>query len=294
MRRSWIAPLLLTVAACAAPALAEPPKPLLWKVSDDDNALYLLGSFHLLKPSDYPLAPSTDAAFADAERVVFELSPSDLSSPALVQGMQQAALRSDGRTLQQSLPPETWAKLEAHLASRGQAAANFQAMDAWFVSLMVAIIEMQAAGLDATAGLDKHFAQRTVDAGKPTGGLETIAQQIALFEEMTPQQQVESLQDTLEEIDELQASIEKMHALWRAGDADGLYAETGAEMKVEFPELYARVNRDRNLAWLPRLKQMLDDSDGDDTLVIVGAMHLLGDDGVVELLRREGYTVERL
>ena len=292
MRLRWCV-LWLLLAGCA-PAVAEPPVPLLWKVSDADNAVYLLGSFHLLKPSDYPLAPGTDAAFEDAELVVFELSPDDLSSPALAQAMAGAALRGDGRTLQQALPAATWKQLETHLRSRRMDPVAMQQYDAWFVSLLIAITEMQTAGLATDHGLDRHFAQRTVAAGKPTRGLESIDEQIALFEGMTQAQQVQSLQSTLDEVADLRGVIDEMHRLWRSGDEAGLFAATGAEMKREFPDLYARMNRDRNQAWLPELRRLLDESDGDDALVIVGAMHLLGEDGVVEGLREAGYSVERL
>ena len=78
---------------CSACAQAAPPKPLLWKVSDADNHVYLLGSFHALRPDDYPLAPSVDAAIADAEKVVFEMSPAELRSPELPLKMAQALIR---------------------------------------------------------------------------------------------------------------------------------------------------------------------------------------------------------
>ena len=273
---------------------ADSYRPLLWKVDDGDNSVYLLGSFHLLKPSDYPLPAATDAAFEDAELVVFELSPDDLSSPALAQAMAGAALRGDRRTLQQALPAATWKKLKAHLQSRRIDPVAMQQYDAWFVSLLIAITEMQTAGLATDHGLDRHFAERTVAAGKPARGLETIDAQIALFEGMTQEQQVQSLQSTLDEVADMRAAIDEMHRLWRAGDEAGLFAATGAEMKAGFPALYARMNRDRNQAWLPELRALLDHSTSDDALVIVGAMHLLGEDGVVEGLRAAGYRVERL
>ena len=292
MKLRWFAALLL-LAACA-PAVAEPPRPLLWKVSDADNSIYLLGSFHLLKPTDYPLAPSTDAAFDDAEQVVFELAPSDLTSPELAQAMAGAALRGDGRTLEQALPEATWKALKAHLQGRGIDPVKMQQYDAWFVSLLVALTEMQVAGLTTDHGLDKHFADRTVAAAKRTRGLETIDQQIALFEGMTQEQQVQSLESTLEDIADMRGVIDEMHRLWRAGDEAGLFAATGAQMRDEFPALYDRMNRDRNRAWIPELRALLEESDEDDALVVVGAMHLLGEDGVVEGLRKAGYRVERL
>lgn len=292
MRKTLFAALLLSLAAGVAHA--EPPKPLLWKVSDADNSIYLLGSFHLLKDSDYPLADSTYAALEDAERVVFELAPSEMNDPALGQKMGAAAMRTDGTTLQQSVPEETWNQLLAFTIKRGMPIANLQRFEAWFVGLIVSLTEMQALGLDPEKGLDKHFAQRAAEAGKPVSGLETGDQQIALFDGMDATQQLQYLQDTLSELANVEAEIDKMHGLWRSGDGQALYAATGAEMKAEYPALYQRINVDRNRAWLPRLAGMLDDSDSDDTLVVVGALHLLGDDGVLAMLKAKGYQVERL
>lgn len=294
MTLRWTLALLL--AACAPAALAEPPTPLLWKVSDADNSIYLLGSFHLLKPGDYPLAPQVDAAFEDAERLAFELAPSEMGSPALQQAMALAARRSDGRTLQAALPAETWAALEAYAATGALPlqAPQMQGLDAWFVSLLISITEMQRQGMDPKLGLDAHFVARAAAAGKPGEGLETGAQQIALFEEMAPEAQVQGLRDTLESAPRLEAEIARLHALWRAGDAAGLYALSAGEMKAKYPDFYRRINSDRNLAWLPRLRAMLDGPGGDDTLVVVGALHLLGEEGMIALLREAGYTVERL
>lgn len=285
---------LLLCAAAAGCARAEPARPLLWKVSDADNSIYLLGSFHFLKPTDYPLADSTYAALEDAERVVFELSPAEMGDPALGRKMATAALRTDGKTLQQSLPQATWNELSAYAARRNLPISDFQPFEAWFVSLRVGVNEMMAMGLDPDMGLDKHFAERAVAAGKPVMGLETGEQQIALFDGMDPGQQLQALQDTLSELPGIEAEIDQMHALWRAGDGDGLFAASGADMKANYPALYQRVNVGRNQDWLPRLSGLLDHSTGDDALVVVGAMHLVGEDGVVAMLEAKGYTVERL
>lgn len=284
----------LLLAAVAGSACAEPPKPLLWKVSDADNSIYLLGSFHLLKPGDYPLSPDVYAALDDADTVVFELSPAEMNDPALGQKMGQVARRSDGKTLQAALPAETWAQLVDYAAKRGIALQNFQGLDTWFMGLVIGITEMQIAGLDSSLGLDKHFAERALAAGKQVGALETADQQFAMFDSMSPAEQLQQLQDALGDVASMEQEINRMHALWRAGDAEALYAETASEMKVEYPDLYQRLNVARNLAWLPRVRAMLDEEDSDQTLVVVGAMHLLGEEGLVHLLRNAGYTVERL
>lgn len=285
--------LLVLLAVCCSCASAGPPKPLLWKVSDADNEIYLLGSFHLLKADDYPLAAQVDAAFEDAENVLLELSPQELSDPALAMKMAAAAQLAGGRDLQQILPAATWKQLEAYASQRGIPVANLKAFEPWFVSLLISITEMQRLGLNPEFGLDRHFAERAGKANKPAAGLETGAEQIALFDGMSEKEQLQSLQDTLDDLDEIETAINKMHGQWRAGDGDALFGELAAEMKGKYPQLYQRINVNRNIAWMPKLQALLRDKK-DDTLVVVGAMHLLGADGVVARLKAKGYKVERL
>ena len=295
--------LTLFAAACLAIALpaaavAAPPVPLLWKVSDGDNAVYLLGSFHLLKPSDYPLAPEVDAALADAESVVFEISPEEMQSPELAAGMMQAGLRTDGTTLDQQLGPDLAADLRAWSAAQPQGvpvnAEMLQRFEPWFAALTVSLMQMTAMGLDPALGLDQHFMARAAEAGKPVEGLETAAQQIALFDGMAPAEQVQMLADALQDAAAGTDRLEALHADWRAGRVDALWNGMAADMRREYPQLYQRINVDRNEAWLPALAARLEAPGTDDTLVVVGALHLLGEDGVVEGLRERGYTVERL
>lgn len=285
---------LLILSLCCACARADAPKPLLWKVSDADNSVYLLGSFHLLKGSDYPLAASTDAAFADAEKLVFEVPPAELEDPTLPTRFFKAGLRGDGVTLQASLPPKTWRKLEAYGPANGLPVASLQTLEPWLVSLLVSSIEMKKQGLDKDLGLDKHFSAMAIKSGKPTQGLETSDEQIALFDGMSPAEQLALLQDTLDELDNSAKRIEELHALWRAGDSQKLFDKTGSEMKTKYPSLYARVNTDRNRAWLPQVQKLLDAHKSDDILIVVGSLHLLGSDGLVAMLKAKGYTVERL
>ncbi len=285
-------PLILTLASTAAHA--ETPKPMLWKVSDADNSLYMLGSFHLLKDSDYPLAKSTDAAFEDAEQLVFEISPEEMNNPALGQKMAQAAMRTDGKTLQQSMSEATWKQLEAFAAERKMPIANFQGFEPWFVTLIMSVTEMQKIGLNPELGLDKHFMNRAAKAGKPAKGLETGESQIAVLDGMSAKLQEQSLQDLLDDAGNMKTEIDKMHDIWRKGDDKGLFDLMTREMVEKYPELYQSINVDRNKAWLPKLDALLKDNDKDDVLVVVGALHLLGKDGVVEMLKDKGYKVERM
>lgn len=284
-----------------APAAKTPPVPLLWKVSDRDNALYLLGSFHLLKPDDYPLSPDIDTAFADAEKLVFELAPSEMSSPQLAMQMAQAAMRGDGTLLDSELPPalatafRDWAAANAaSLAASGMNAQALQMFEPWFAALLVSLTELGKQGLDPKLGLDAHMAARAATANKPAQGLETGAEQIAFLDGMARGEQLQFLQEALDQAQPGNDELRAMHDHWRRGDADALWTGMGQEMRREFPALYRRINVARNDAWVATLQQRLQKDGRDDTLVVVGALHLLGEDGVVEKLRAKGYAVERV
>ena len=295
--------LLASASVLAADTAKAPaaPVPLLWKVSDKDNAVYLLGSFHLLRPGDYPLSSDADAAFADAERVLFELSPEEMRSPALPQLMAQAAIRTDGKTLQQDLDAETWARFEAWgrtnqatLQQMGLSPQMLTVFEPWFIAVTISIVEMTKQGLDPKLGLDNHFMDQALAAGKPTGGLERAQEQIAVLDGMDATEQRQFLAESLQEAEKGAAETQRLHAAWRRGDAEELWNGMVADMRTQYPRLYQRINVDRNDAWVPKIRRILDQPGDDDALVVGGALHLLGDDGVVEKLRARGYQVERI
>jgi uncharacterized protein len=293
------ATVLLTCVAQAA--VAAPPVPLLWMVSDADNSVYLLGSFHLLKPDDYPLSKDVDAAFADSESLVFEIPPEEIASPALAAQMAQAALRTDGTQLDSELSPVLNADLRtwtgAHAASlqkMGMDAQSLQMFQPWFAGLVISMVQMTDEGLDPRLGLDQHFAAEARTHGKPTSGLETGAQQIAFLAQMDHVEQLQFLGESLSESNQGKQELETLHGAWRNGDAHALWNGMAADMKRHYPKLYAHIDVERNDAWVPKIEQRLKAAGHDDTLVVVGALHLLGSDGVVEKLRAKGYKVERI
>ena len=282
------------LAVVLAPAVhAEPPVPLLWKVSDADSSLYLLGSFHLLATEDYPLSADVEAAFADAESLLFELSPEEMSSPTLGARMAEAATRKRPGSLEQDLGRELWTELGRYADENDLALEWLARFDPWFAALTVGLLEMGKQGLDPRLGLDRHFMQAADRAGKPAGGLELGEEQIAVLAGMSLDEQRQMLAEALQQAGEGQAKSRALHQAWRAGDADWLWKEMAAELKRDYPALYRRINVQRNDAWLETLEQSLVQGD-DDVLVVVGALHLLGEDGVVEKLRAKGYRVERI
>lgn len=292
--RSVIALGLALLVASSASIAQTTPKPLLWKVSDGDNSVYLLGSFHALKPADYPLAASVDAAFADAEALAFEMSPEEMNSPQLGAKLVGAARLAEGQTLKSSISAAEWLRLEAYASKRGFPLANFQGIEPWFVSMVISLQEMAANGYDPKIGLDQHLMGLAARAGKRTSGLESADDQIAALDSMTPIEQQQTLSETLDEAHDPKGKIDELHDVWRRGDATALEKTMVAELQLKYPKLYKRINVDRNQAWLPKVRAMLDNEKSDDTMVVVGSLHLVGADGLVSQLKSRGYRVEKL
>lgn len=284
---------LFAVLCCVATvaAHAKPPVPLLWKAQGDAGTVYLLGSFHLLTAEDYPLHRAVEAAYADAEALRFEVDPAEMTSPATAAQMQAMARFDDGRTLRDVLSDETEKKLAAFLGSEAAVAAS-DPFEPWFLGMNLAMMAMVNAGLDPSRGLDQHFMQRAAKDDKPAAGLETVAEQIGALDRSPMEEQEQMLAESLVPLPEIRAEIEKIHAMWRNGDAKALEHLINDEMAQKTPRMYELLNRDRNQTWLPKVEALL--AQDDDHLVIVGAMHLIGKEGLVEQLRARGVQVERI
>jgi uncharacterized protein YbaP (TraB family) len=282
-------------ASAAAQSPGTAPVPLLWKVSDRDNTLYLLGSLHLLKPSDYPLSVEVDAAFDDAEKVVFEVALDELADPATAQKFMLAAGYGDDRRLSTVVPQVLREKLDRLLARHGGSIAAIDGYEPWFVNLSLTLGMAGAQGFQPEIGLDQHLARRAIEAGKATGALESIDFQLNALDSSPMDEQVAGLVDFVDRFDEMPSVLNQLHDAWRSGDVARLEQLTRVEMQDKAPASYRIMNVDRNDAWVPQLQAMLDgQGKDDDVLVVVGSLHLLGADGVVEKLRAKGYAVERV
>ncbi len=284
----------LLISACAV-ANNGYSTPALWKVSDADNSVYLLGSFHALQKSDYPLSPAVNAAFSDAEVLMFEISPEEMLSPELGLSMQKAARIPGGKALSDIIPQAQWLQVQAWLKANPNISAPLIAQSKpWFVALVISQIEMQKLGFTGEQGLDRYFMTEADKNGKPTRGLEAAASQVQLFDGMPDEVQRQFLAESLKPVSEMTSELTAMHTAWRKGDAATLEKLTVKQMRRDYPSLYRSINVDRNRAWIPQIRQFLDHERSDDALVVVGSLHLLGSDGLVQGLKAQGLRVERL
>ncbi|MCC6202388.1 MAG: TraB/GumN family protein [Gammaproteobacteria bacterium] len=278
--------LLVSVCLLAPPALAR-DESLFWKVESGTAVVYLLGSIHVGTPELYPFPEVVEQAFAASDRLVLEVDVTELDQAQVGALTLRLGLATDGTTLQALLPAELYAAAEAEMRRLGLAMAPFQVMKPWLFALTLMQLGTERQGFAAEQGVDLHFARRAT--GKQVLGLETIDEQLGLFDNLTTAQQILLLQNYLHDLRRTREGIEQLVAAYRRLDAawirDFLF-----ESLQEDPAnaaLYDIVLDQRNLRMAAKLDSMLR---GEDThFVVVGAAHLFGDQGLVALLRQRGY-----
>jgi hypothetical protein len=279
------------LAASLLPALAMARGPgVLFSVEGKQNTVYLLGSVHLLRDSDDGLPGAADEAYADAERVVMEIDlddPSIADASTMLAEMQRAALLPEGQTLRRVLGAD-YDSIAQQVRGSGLELAALDRFAPWFVAMMLLQLELAERGFRPELGIEQRIAERAGRDDKPIEGLETPAEQFALLGGLPLPEQKRFLEMTLEDTADLDEELEEMLAAWRTGDTAAL-ARLLADAYEEFPELYGPLTENRNRAWVEELEHLLEDRD--DYLVVVGALHLVGRNSVVDLLRKRGHTV---
>jgi uncharacterized protein YbaP (TraB family) len=262
----------------------------LWTVEGRHNTVYLLGSVHVLRAGDAQLPAVAEAAYEDAEQLVMEIDLDDVlgGDPSAMLGvMQQMAMLPADTSLREVLGADYDAVNERTRAA-GLDLALLDRFAPWFVAVTVLQLELTKRGFSPDLGVEQTLATRAIADGKPILGLETAEQQFGLLGSLPLPQQKRFLMMTLEDTERLDEQVDDLIGAWRTGDAEAL-SNLLSEEFTEFPELYRALTEDRNRDWLDDIVDLLDDRD--DYLVVVGALHLVGRNSVVDLLRQRGYEV---
>jgi uncharacterized protein YbaP (TraB family) len=288
LRRAYacIALLFCSVAAHAA----DEQHTILWSLQGKTNKVYLLGSMHLLKASE-KLPAAMDTAYADADALIMELDMDDLDPMQMQQAALELAVQPEGRTLQQQLGPQIYEQFVTKTRALGVEPAMLDRFQPWFAAITLVQLQLMKLGFDPEAGVEKRLMRRAADDGKKIEGLESVRQQLELMARLPDKQQREFLLYSVDDAQRMASEVDKLLAAWRSGDAAAM-AKLLQEGFDEYPDLYRPLTVERNRKWLPQIEQLLDDSQ--DYLVVVGALHLVGKESVIDLLERKGHRVKQL
>lgn len=285
LRRSlWFA-LLLSIGLGSLPLRANETDGLVWQLQGPRGSVFIAGSMHLLRRERPALPAAIVKAYEESESLVMEIDADDIDDQYTAQLMLRLATFADARSLPMITGEARWQKLQTLLA-RVQVPESFAAtLEPWGVAILLTSLEYARLGFDPEIGVEKQLQDLAARDRKPIAGLETPEFQIGLFDALPMDEQLQLLDMTLEDIGEMPDTVDELYAAWRAGDLRALDALL-LEGYREMPRLYADLVERRNRNWIAPINALLE-QDG-DTLVVVGALHLVGEQGVVAMLEREG------
>ena len=272
--------LLLCVAARADGALHS-----LWELHGKHNTVYLLGSIHVLRPNDYPLAPVVLDAYTHAGSLLMEVNLEEIDSEQVQAEMLASAILPDGKTLLDVLGQQRYGRAAALAHEVGVELSMFDQFAPWFAAEAISQLQLAQLGFQPESGVEMYFMERARSDGKSVAGLETVHDQISIFQDMPLDTQAEYLASSLEQAHDLPHEVDSMVRAWQQGDTQWFANQLQSDLGQD-PRLYQAVLVARNRKWLPKIEALLNDDR--NYLVIVGTGHLVGPGSVIDLLKKDG------
>lgn len=257
----------------------------LWEVHGKHNTVYLLGSIHVLRPSDYPLERAVLEAYGNSKSLLMEVNLEELDSSSIQAEMLTAAMLPEGRTLPDILGAQRYGHAAALAREVGVDLSTFDQFAPWFVAEVISQQQLTQLGFQPESGVEMYFMEKARNDGKAVSGLETVHDQISVFQNMPLDTQADYLLSSLEEAHDLPKEVSSMVRAWQRGDTEWFDNEMKAELGRD-SRLYQAVLGARNRKWLPKIEALLNDDR--NYLVIVGTGHLVGSGSVIDLLKKDG------
>ncbi|MBN1608418.1 MAG: TraB/GumN family protein [Polyangiaceae bacterium] len=265
---------------------------LFYRVGQGAAVVYLLGSIHVGSSDLYPMRPEIENAFNAADVAVVEIALDEQSTQQMKAEVMRAMTYPEGDSLQAHLSAETKTALQGFLHQSGLPEQMFMHLKPWAAAVLVTTLELQKAEYSAENGMDLYFQRQAAQRGKPVVALETAQQQLELLAAIDESMQDLMLRESLSDRKTLPQTMSDALAAWKRGDAEGLARALLEPMRTaEYQALFDRVFLRRNQRMAEAVEGYL--AKGGKHFVIVGSGHLVGQGGVVDLLRRAGHTVQQ-
>lgn len=265
-----------------------------WQATRNKNTVYLVGSLHVGKLSFYPLSPSIERAFKDAEVLAVE---ADVSNPQATLSAMTLGMYAAGDSLAQHLSAKLLQRLEKQLPKYGMNLALMANLRPFMVMSTLVMAEAMRHGYDPTAGVDLYFLNKAAARGMTVVELESVEIQMRIVNGFTDAENEAMLGQMLSSIekDSMGTELAQMVAAWQAGDAAALEQTIEASFQGQADAkavVMEKLNHRRNLDMTRKIEQYL--ASGKKHFVVVGGLHLVGARGIVRELARRGYQVKQL
>jgi uncharacterized protein YbaP (TraB family) len=263
----------------------------IWEIEGASNRVLLMGSVHYLRATDYPLPEGMLQAYELADSLVMEIDMDSLDPMSAQTALMSLGISPDGTTLKEALGADTYREAEQRATELGIPLALFDQFEPWFAALTITQLRMTQLGFDPAWGIETRFTQMAASDSKEIFGLETLEEQLGFMDNLDAQSQKEFLLESLEDAALVEEEIESIVAGWRTGDTDAL-TELMLEGFADTPKLEDALLLQRNRNWVEPIQKLLDQPD--NFLIIVGAMHLVGEHSVIAMLENKGFKIRQL
>jgi uncharacterized protein YbaP (TraB family) len=263
---------------------------LIYRVGGGD--VYLLGSIHMATSDFYPLRAAIETAFAQADTLAVELNINAIDPVRLQSWIAQHGVYPPGETLRDHLRPETWRRLQDHLQQQHLDAGLIAHQKPGLVVIALSAAQLGGIGFSPALGIDAHFLDQAGAQHKNIVELESLEQQLTLLSTMPDADLL--IGQAIDQASALNAAMDALCTAWKRGDADALanfLLNDDLRAHPEYRALFDRLYTQRNRAMAARIQEFL--TSGKRYFVVVGAAHLIGAEGIVALLKRDGIAVEQ-
>jgi uncharacterized protein len=278
----------LIAASCILSASASIAETSLYEIKNaKGDSLYLGGTIHLLKPTDFPLPDEYQYAFDQSQMLVLEADLQKASSPEFGQKMAQVMMYTGGKNLSTELRPEVWKELQDYSTANQVPIGQLMQFKPFMVSLVMVMQEGQKKGL--TQGVDFYFNQQARVMNKKLGELESLDEVMGFMNALNDQDANQMILSTLRDLKKMDEMMATLTTAWKTGDLSIIEKEMLVPMKKEFPQSYQLMVADRNNKWLQKIEAMF--ATAEKEMILVGSLHLVGDDGLLKQLRQKGYQI---
>ena len=287
----FVAPVaaLLSIGSAAQARAPQTAKPALWQVSDADTTIYLFGTIHLL-PSDLKWrTPTLDQALTSSQELVVETIIDDKNPAKLMSALSSIGLAKGLPTIVERVPPAKRAALQAAIKKSGVPETAYNAMKTWMAAFLLLSNQFRDMGL--SGGVEGALRNDFIASNKPIGELETNLEQLSFFDRLPEAAQRNLLEGGLEQNTTVKRDFGGMLDAWSRGDVKGIAKTFDHDLSTS-PELRDSLIRQRNANWSKWIERRMTQPGA--VLIAVGAGHLAGPNSVLEMLKKDGYKVQRV
>ncbi|OXY83809.1 TraB/GumN family protein [Oceanimonas doudoroffii] len=258
--------------------------PALWQATRGEQQLWLFGSIHIADERLATLPPSLLQALEDSELLLLEVDPLKVDTADI------AYLLQPGSDWPARLGQDLTSRLEQAVTQHGQ--PHLRRLPPWFAALQLSQLRAAELGFHSRQGVDMRLRLRARQQGLPVAGLESPALAMGLLASLQERGlEQDFVAHSLNELEQMQGHLDRLLKTWLSGDEQALLALL---QEQQSPALTAFIEDEllirRNHLWLERLEQLAPSR----ALMVVGALHLYGERGLISMLRQAGYTLTRV